>query len=345
MAISLIRKNAAEVTAYDDTVMFDEAILNQNGILLNVGNQMTPYAEGATFNIKDGYAILYGRQFKVEGIEQLTLTKPSSGNLYYLIYAKLDTSGSEESITLVSVYNTNDYPSTPTSQDLIKTRSGIAYLGLFTARVDNTGILEVKTIAPLIQSKKYIDDNITKTRTDLTTYVDNKDTNRKNYIDTKVTELNNLVTPFLSVKVINHSDGEQVNTIDINSLFVTGNEMYLLVILNIKDLGSTSDSANNVDPNTFIAKLYSSATVTYRYNVKASSDSQLIARTNYQMSAGLNLLELRDDAGATIYTIQKVPNGNTIYMKALNDWMAQEIPLSTDATNKLIGRFNLYQLV
>ena len=217
MAISLIRKNAAEVTAYDDTVMFDEAILNQNGILLNVGNQMSPYAEGVNFNIKDGYAILYGRQFKIEGVEQLTLTKPTSGYLYYLIYAKLDTTGSSESISLVPVYSTSDYPSTPTSNDLIKTRAGVAYLGLFTAKVSSTGIEEVKTIAPLIQSKKYIDDNITKTRTDLTTYVDNKDTNRKNYIDTKVTELNNLVTPFLSVKVINHSDGEQVNTIDINS--------------------------------------------------------------------------------------------------------------------------------
>ena len=341
MAISLIRKNAAEVTAYDDTVMFDEAILNQNGILLNVGNQMSPYAEGVNFNIKDGYAILYGRQFKIEGVEQLTLTKPTSGYLYYLIYAKLDTTGSSESISLVPVYSTSDYPSTPTSNDLIKTRAGVAYLGLFTAKVSSTGIEEVKTIAPLIQSKKYVDDRITEAKT----YTDNKDTNRKNYVDNKVTELNNLVTPFLSVKVINHSDGEQVNTIDINSLFRTGNEMYLLVILNIKDFGSTADSANNVDPNTFIAKLYSSATVTYRYNVKASSDSNLIARTNYQMSAGLNLLELRDDAGATIYTIQKVPNGNTIYMKALNDWMAQEIPLSTNATNKLIGRFNLYQLV
>lgn len=342
MAIKLIRKNAAEVTAYDDTVMFDEAILNQNGILLNVGNQMSPYAEGVNFNIKDGYAVLYGRQFKVEGIEQLILTKPTSGYLYYLIYAKLDTSGSEETVSFISVYNTSDYPSTPTSNDLIKTRSGIAYLGLFTAKVSSTGIEEVKTIAPLIQSKKYIDDNITKTRNDLTTYVDNKDSNRKTYIDSEVKKINDKVNPFLAVNIINHSDGEQVNTIDINSLFKTGNEIYLLVILNIKDLGSTSDSANNVDPNTFIAKLYSSATVTFRYNVMSNN---LVARTNYQKSAGFNILELRDDAGATVYTIQKVPNTKTIHIKALNDWMAQEIPLSTDATNKLIGRFNLYQLV
>ena len=229
MAISLIRKNAAEVTAYDDTVMFDEAILNQNGILLNVGNQMTPYAEGANFNIKDGYAILYGRQFKIEGTETIVLTKPSSGNLFYLIYAKLDTSGSAESITLVATYNTSDYPSTPTSQDLIKNRAGVAYLGLFRAKVNSTGIVEVSTVAPLIQSKKYIDDNITKTRNDLTSYVDNKDTNRKNYIDTKVTEINNTYTPLIrNAKFEFVGKYSSSNPVNLFSLLSNENEQLLI---------------------------------------------------------------------------------------------------------------------
>lgn len=111
--VKLIRKNNAELTAYQDSVMFNLA-KGTNGIIKNVGSEfdLTYNWPTSTFLISSGMGIAYGRQFEIPAGEMsgLALDDYPVGS-FFNIYFKIDLSDpSNETVTLTFNTATAAYP-------------------------------------------------------------------------------------------------------------------------------------------------------------------------------------------------------------------------------------------
>lgn len=133
--VKLIRKNNAEITAYQDSVMFNLA-KGTNGIIKNVGSEfaLTYTWQTSTFLLGSGMGVAYGRQFEIpagdfSGLSLDNYPTPS----YFIIYFKIDLSNpSAETVTLEFDAGTADYPAiSGLGDDLTKYPNGICRVPIY----------------------------------------------------------------------------------------------------------------------------------------------------------------------------------------------------------------------
>lgn len=149
MAIDFVRANGYEgVTAYDDAVVANYAFRGKSGVVKGVYNEFDCNTSPASIwanskiEIQSGCGIAYGRQFYIRNgtTEEISLTLPSSGSYYYIIYAKIDCVNSiDEKVTFHAVYGTSSYPAVPSSNNLLEVPNGIAYIHLYNLLLTASG--------------------------------------------------------------------------------------------------------------------------------------------------------------------------------------------------------------
>lgn len=305
MSVELIRKAGGSVSAYDDSVVFNNAMLGQSGIVFNSLNECKLSYTGDSIVIQTGTIIVQGRQVVITSPETITLTKPSSGDLYYLIYLKIDTTGSQEKAEIVSIFNNEGYPALLTGDDIIANRNGVTWLELYHIRIQNTGIVEYEVVAPIISSNKCLDESLTAIRT---------------HIDT-------LTNGFLNIKeYYQNTNGTAYN---LNQLFNTGNEKYLLVLDTISQYSSV------------IIRDYSMSTkINVRYYYPTGDEGDILAREVRYNSANVNNYTFYTGYQTGSTDLAKTYTTGILFLKSCKDFTTGDTTIEI-STMDSIAHINL----
>ena len=147
MALNLIRKNnQAEVTAYQDTVLF-HAMKGINGVFPNVGDAfaLSYNSTNQQMTINSGMGMLYGRQFEIlEGDTIVWDWSALTGVKYISVYIEIDLRDpTAETAAFKSTYASLGFPTITDGDNLIINRTGVARMLMFYIYRNSSGSMTI----------------------------------------------------------------------------------------------------------------------------------------------------------------------------------------------------------
>lgn len=141
MAIEMVRipSETPNINNIDDFVGLRYAYGNQDGYVLNKGNECSYTINGSIFKINSGRLVLQGVECDIDanGVE-ITIDNVATKQ-YYSVYLQVNLALNETKI--LSTSDTASYPPVDTGDDLTQNTTGIARLLLYTFDAQN-GVIE-----------------------------------------------------------------------------------------------------------------------------------------------------------------------------------------------------------
>lgn len=161
MSIKMVRQpsNTPNLNNIDDIIPFRYAYGNQDGYVINRGNELSCTINGSEFKINSGRIVLQGVESDIDanGVA-FTVDTSSSTKQYYVVYYRVNLA--TNTVSIESIYDIAGYPTIDKGDDLTKTTSGYACLELYRFEVQNGVISNVnKTIKAIKYTKEVLVDN------------------------------------------------------------------------------------------------------------------------------------------------------------------------------------------
>lgn len=154
MAVKLVRANSDEpnVQNNDDCRLLRYACGGYDGVVKDYGNELNYEISGSNFTIKSGEFVIDGWQGKNDGNGVTIQVDNLSGVQYYVVYAEIDLSISEnQKAEIKATYNTAYYPTITKGDDLTTTPSGVARLVLYKFEASNGTISNVEQVFEVME--------------------------------------------------------------------------------------------------------------------------------------------------------------------------------------------------
>lgn len=155
MAIKLVRKpsDTPNINNIDDIVGLRYAYGNQNGYVIDKGNEISHSVNGSTFRINSGRLVLQGVEVDIDanGID-LTVDNFATKQ-FYSVYLTVNLA--LNTVQIQFTVDTAGFPEIDPGDDLTKNTSGIARLELYRFTAQSGLIGEVNKV---VQSIKYVED-------------------------------------------------------------------------------------------------------------------------------------------------------------------------------------------
>ena len=126
----------------DDIIPFRYAYGDQNGYVLNRGNELSYTIEGSIFKINSGRIVLQGVESDIDANGESVQVDPIDELRYYVVYCKVNLA--TETSTIENVYDTAGYPHVEAGDDLTKNTSGTASLELYRFQAQNGVISNIQ---------------------------------------------------------------------------------------------------------------------------------------------------------------------------------------------------------
>ncbi len=144
-----IPSETPNISNIDDFVGLRYAYGNQNGYVIDKGNECSYTINGSIFKINSGRLVLQGVECDIDanGVE-LTIDNISTKR-YYVIYLQINLALNTTKILMA--YNTSEYPIIDNGDDLTLNTIGVANMVLYTFEATNGVISDVKKIVPKIE--------------------------------------------------------------------------------------------------------------------------------------------------------------------------------------------------
>ena len=146
MGISMVRKpsETPNVTNIDDIIPFRYAYGNQNGYVIDKGNELSYTINGNEFRINSGRIVLDGVESDIDANGVAITVDPIAGTRYYTVYYQVNLA---TNTTLIDSENDSaGYPTIPKGDDLTENSAGIANLELYHFEANNGVISNVEKV-------------------------------------------------------------------------------------------------------------------------------------------------------------------------------------------------------
>lgn len=158
MAHKMVRQpsETPNINNIDDIVPFRYAYGNQDGYVINKGNELSYTVNGNVFKINSGRVVLQGVEDDIDA-NGVSFTIDNIASLrYFVIYYRVNLATNITSYEIT--YDTAGYPTIDAGDDLTGNSSGIANLPLyrFTA---NSGV--ISNVEKVVKAVEYINKNTT----------------------------------------------------------------------------------------------------------------------------------------------------------------------------------------
>lgn len=153
MAIKMVREpsDTPNIANIDDFVSLRYAYGNQNGYVIGKGNECSHTILGSTFKIESGRLVLQGVECDIDANGVSIAVDNVSTKRYFTVYLQVNLILNEAKI--LSTFDTADYPSVSSGEDLTNNTTGIARLELYHFTAVNAVI---SNVAKLVQKIDYI---------------------------------------------------------------------------------------------------------------------------------------------------------------------------------------------
>lgn len=151
MAIKLVRKpsDTPNINNIDDIVGLRYAYGNQNGYVIDKGNEISHSVNGSTFRINSGRLVLQGVEVDIDA-NGLDLTVDNfATKQFYSVYLTVNLA--LNSVQIQFTVDTAGYPEIDPGDDLTKNTSGIARLELYRFTAQNGIISNVEKVVKQIE--------------------------------------------------------------------------------------------------------------------------------------------------------------------------------------------------
>lgn len=156
MSIKMVRQpsETPNITNIDDIIPFRYAYGNQNGYVKDKGNEAGYTVNGSQFTIGSGRIVLQGVESDISA-SGVTITIDSVNELrYYVIYLQVNLA--LNTVSILSQYDTADYPTISAGDDLTEVSTGIANLPLYKFTANNGVISDIEKVINGIEYIKNI---------------------------------------------------------------------------------------------------------------------------------------------------------------------------------------------
>lgn len=156
MSIRMIRQpgDTPNINNIDDIIPFRYAYGNQDGYVINRGNELSYTINGNEFKINSGRVVVQGAESEIDANGATVIVDASnSTKQYYTIYYKVNLATNVVSIE--SKYDIAGYPTIDKGDDLTKTTSGYATLELYHFEAQS-GV--ISNVDKLVKAIKYTKD-------------------------------------------------------------------------------------------------------------------------------------------------------------------------------------------
>lgn len=150
--ITMIRPSEnARVTNLDDITSIRYSYGNQNGYVINKGQQLSHTINGQNFIINSGRVVLQGVESDIDDNGVSIFIDSVSQTRYYVVYYNVNMA--TNNVSIESTFSTSGYPSVEFGDDFNQVSNGISRLPLyrFTA---TSGI--ISNVAKVVEPIKYI---------------------------------------------------------------------------------------------------------------------------------------------------------------------------------------------
>lgn len=152
MGIRMVREPGAtpNINNIDDIIPFRYAYGNQDGYVINRGNELAYTINGNEFKINSGRVVVQGAESEIDANGATVIVDASnSTKQYYTIYYKVNLATNVVSIE--SKYDIAGYPTIDGGDDLTKTTSGYATLELYHFEAQSGVISNVEKLVKAIE--------------------------------------------------------------------------------------------------------------------------------------------------------------------------------------------------
>lgn len=152
MAIRMVRQpsNTPNINNIDDIIAVRYAYGNQDGYVINRGNELSYSINGSEFKINSGRVVLQGVETDIDANgASFVVDTASSTKQYYTIYYKVNLA--TNIVIIEAKYDVAGYPTIDKGDDLTKTTSGYATLELYHFDVENGVISNVNKLVKAIE--------------------------------------------------------------------------------------------------------------------------------------------------------------------------------------------------
>lgn len=152
MAIRMVRQpsNTPNINNIDDIIAVRYAYGNQDGYVINRGNELSYSINGSEFKINSGRVVLQGVETDIDANgAPFVVDTASSTKQYYTVYYKVNLA--TNIVTIETKYDVAGYPTIDKGDDLTKTTSGYATLELYHFEVENGVISNVNKLVKAIE--------------------------------------------------------------------------------------------------------------------------------------------------------------------------------------------------
>lgn len=151
MAHKMVRQpsETPNINNIDDIVPFRYAYGNQDGYVIDKGNELSYTVNGNVFRINSGRVVLQGVEDDIDA-NGVSFTIDNIGTTrYFVIYYRVNLGTNTTSYEIT--YDTAGYPTIDTGDDLTKNSSGIANLPLYRFIASNGVISNVEKVVKAIE--------------------------------------------------------------------------------------------------------------------------------------------------------------------------------------------------
>lgn len=150
MAIKMVREpsDTPNIRNTDDFVSLRYAYGNRNGYVISKGNECSHAILGSTFKIESGRLVLQGVECDIDANGVSITVDNVSIKRYFTVYLQVNLILNEAKI--LSTFDTADYPSVSSGEDLTNDTTGIARLELYHFVAVNAVISDVKKLVQKI---------------------------------------------------------------------------------------------------------------------------------------------------------------------------------------------------
>lgn len=152
MAIKMVREpsDTPNINNIDDITPIRYSYGNQNGYVINKGQELSYTINGNKFIVNSGRIVLQGVESDIDanGVE-LTI-EIASTKRYFVVYYEVNLATNKTKIAL-SDYSTTDYPQIDAGDDLSKVSSGTARMEIYRFTATNGVISEVSKMVKSIE--------------------------------------------------------------------------------------------------------------------------------------------------------------------------------------------------
>jgi len=146
MSIKMVRQpsETPNITNIDDIIPFRYAYGNQNGYVKDKGNEIGYVINGSQFTIQSGRLVLQGVEADISASGVTIEIDSVNETRYYALYLQVNLA--LNTVSIQSQYDTADYPTISSGDDLTENSSGIANLVLYHFTANNGVISNVEKI-------------------------------------------------------------------------------------------------------------------------------------------------------------------------------------------------------